>query len=148
MTKILNTNKGFTLIEVVIYLALFSIIIGGALVSVYNIIESSGKLENKVVMQEEANFLLRKINWVLNGARDYTISGNKLTIKPSSDFINWDGSSNVTLIGSQLNSSNVTVTEFSYFPKTVPSKGIEVDFSLKVNETGETEDFQVTRFFR
>lgn len=78
--KKINSKRGFTLIEVLIYLALFSIIIGRAMVSVLQIVESSTSLQSKVVLQEESNFLLRKINWALNGATTMSVSADHQTL--------------------------------------------------------------------
>lgn len=64
-----NKRAGFTLIEVVIYLALFSIIMSGAIVSIYSIIESSGRNQTKAMVQEEGSFLLGKIDWALTGVK-------------------------------------------------------------------------------
>ncbi|MBI4050591.1 MAG: prepilin-type N-terminal cleavage/methylation domain-containing protein [Candidatus Doudnabacteria bacterium] len=78
-------QKGFTIIEVLLYLALFSIIIGGVMVATYQIIETSGKTQARVVIQEEGNFLHRKIDWALTGATDISVdSPTKVSItKPS-----------------------------------------------------------------
>ena len=64
-----NKQSGFTLIEVVIYLALFSMIMSGAIVSVYSIIESSGRNQTKAMVQEEGGFLLGKIDWTLTDVK-------------------------------------------------------------------------------
>ena len=57
---------GFTLIETLLYAILISGIIGGSLVSVYGLLEGSDKLNDRVVIEEEANFLLKKIEWGLS----------------------------------------------------------------------------------
>ncbi len=62
-------NSGFTLIETIIYIGLFTILVGGVGVSVYSIIESSGKNNMKALIQTEGDFLTAKINWALSGAR-------------------------------------------------------------------------------
>lgn len=62
-----KNNKGFTLIEVVIYIALFSLLIGSAFVTAYQIIDGTNKISVKTTTQEEGNFLMRKINWALTG---------------------------------------------------------------------------------
>jgi len=59
-------NKGFTLIELIVYLALFSIIMGGAVISVYSMAESSGSNETKIFLLEEGLFLQAKIVWTLS----------------------------------------------------------------------------------
>ena len=60
-------RSGFTLIEVIIYLALFSILIGGALVSAYSLIESNERNQTKAIVQNEGAFVLAKIDWALSG---------------------------------------------------------------------------------
>ena len=60
-------NGGFTLIETLIYAGLISVIIGFSLIVTYQIIDSSEKLNKKILVEEEANFLLRKIEWALTG---------------------------------------------------------------------------------
>ncbi|KKR70308.1 MAG: hypothetical protein UU13_C0008G0004 [Candidatus Nomurabacteria bacterium GW2011_GWB1_40_7] len=65
-------NKGFTLIEVIIYTALFSLLIGTAFVSAFQLIDGSGKLSAKTVTEAEGNFVLRKINWALTGVKTIT----------------------------------------------------------------------------
>ena len=52
--------KGFTLIETMIYTALFSIIIGGGIVSAYQIITSTQGSSNQLISEQEADFLMRK----------------------------------------------------------------------------------------
>lgn len=64
----MNNTKGFTLIEVLIYSALIAIIISGSLIAVYQIIESNDSVKNKIITEQEANFLLFKIGWALTGA--------------------------------------------------------------------------------
>jgi type II secretory pathway pseudopilin PulG len=59
-------TKGSTLIELIVYLALFSIIMGGAVTSVYSMAETSGSNETKVVMLAESLFLQAKIQWALS----------------------------------------------------------------------------------
>lgn len=61
------SKAGFTLIEALIYLALLLLIIGGMLVSVYQIIQASNGSNSKLVINDEANFILRKLNWALTG---------------------------------------------------------------------------------
>jgi len=58
---------GFTLVEVLVYLGLFVILCGGAVVSAYNIVQISNRNQTKSMVQEEGNFIIAKINWVLSG---------------------------------------------------------------------------------
>jgi len=62
-----NSIFGFALIETLVYLGLFAIIIGGGMVATYQIMSSSDAINNKAVVEQEGNFLLRKIDWALTG---------------------------------------------------------------------------------
>jgi hypothetical protein len=61
------SQSGTSIIELVIYIGLLSLMIAGILGAGYQFIESSGDIQSKITVDEEANFLLRKMNWVLNG---------------------------------------------------------------------------------
>lgn len=58
--------KGSTLIEVIIYIALFSILTVGGFVSAVQIIDSSNKTNRALTAQEEGNFVVRKISWAMS----------------------------------------------------------------------------------
>ncbi|MFZ2621122.1 MAG: prepilin-type N-terminal cleavage/methylation domain-containing protein [Minisyncoccia bacterium] len=62
-----KNSGGFTIIEVVIYIALFSILMTGCLTVAYQLLDGSGKLNSKSVIENEGNFVLRKFAWVLTG---------------------------------------------------------------------------------
>ena len=68
-----SPQKGFTLIEILIYLGIFSFVIGGLLYVIYGMIQGSSKLQSGVVIEEEAAFLLRKFDWAMVGASDITV---------------------------------------------------------------------------
>src|ERR1051326_3407389 len=78
--KSVKNSAGFTLIETLIYLALFGIMMGGITVVTYGLIESAGKNQTKILVQEEAGFLLGKLNWALTGASGMTVSPSSLTV--------------------------------------------------------------------
>src|SRR3989344_4450571 len=61
-----SSQKGFTLIETLIYSLLISFIIGTSLVAVYQILSSSNSLSAKTVTEQEAAFIAAKIKWALN----------------------------------------------------------------------------------
>jgi len=70
--KMRQSDAGFTLIEVIIYIALFTILIGTAFVTVFELIDGSNKLNQKNTTEEEGNFVMRKINWALTGISNDT----------------------------------------------------------------------------
>ncbi len=156
-------SQGFTLIETLIYLALFAIVIGGGMIAVYQIIQSTDATNNKVIVQEEANFLLRKINWALTGATAVSVpSGtNLLVTKPISGTnvvlsFNLTGS-NLTLQRDSgtvavLNSSSLKISAVSFTKTSVSGQpdAIIAAFTLTsaLNGRNDTENFTTTKYLR
>lgn len=60
-------QKGFTLIETIIYIALFTVLITGGFTACYQIIASNDSLNQKVGTEEEGNFISRKFIWAFSG---------------------------------------------------------------------------------
>ncbi len=122
-------KKGFTLIEVVIYLALFGLLMGGAVVSAFSLFESSSRNETSIMLQEEGSFIIAKISATLSGVQtvilpEENLSGSTLSV------VKWDvGAGNpivISLSGSDiilshqanpgvpLNNSNVSITNLNF----------------------------------
>lgn len=78
--KPVSKKSGFTLLEVILYIALFSILMSGAVVSAYQLMGGGAHTEHAVLVQEEGTFLIRKINWALTGASAAVSAGNTLTV--------------------------------------------------------------------
>lgn len=67
-------NKyGFTLLETLIYIALFGVLMTGALVTVYELLRSAEENRFAIAIQEEGIFIQRKLNWALSGATVVTM---------------------------------------------------------------------------
>lgn len=60
-----RARRGFTLLETVIYLALFSVIVGGLYISVYALAAYAGRNATRAAMQEEAQYIFGKSRWLL-----------------------------------------------------------------------------------
>jgi prepilin-type N-terminal cleavage/methylation domain-containing protein len=60
--------RGFTLIETLIYLALFSILIGGAVVCAFSLFETAATGSTYALLMEESDFIAGKIAWAVSGA--------------------------------------------------------------------------------
>ena len=80
-----SNDRGFTLIETMVYLAIYAIIMTGALVSAYAIFGSSARNQTKAMVQEEGSFLIGKIDWALTGVQTINApaagtSGNILSL--------------------------------------------------------------------
>ena len=79
-------KRGFTLIETLVYLALYTIIVGGVLASVYSMFESSAHNETVAMLEEEGDYLAAMIDWVLSEAvsiQSPIHSGNLLSVTHS-----------------------------------------------------------------
>jgi prepilin-type N-terminal cleavage/methylation domain-containing protein len=57
--------RGFTLIETIVYIALMGMLMTGALLCAYDLIQSSQKTGGKTAVQEEGTFVVRKLEWAL-----------------------------------------------------------------------------------
>lgn len=80
-----KNHRGFTLIEALVYLALFSILMGGAAITAYNLFDSATKVGTRTMLQEESDFMMAKIDWVMSGAKAITtpasgVTGSSLTV--------------------------------------------------------------------
>lgn len=169
-----NVQKGFTLLETLIYLVLFVIVIGGGMVAVYNVIESTNASYNHVILQEEANFLFRKIDWALTGLDGSSAITTPSTCSPapctSTDLVVTKDSTQLSfaLSGGQLtlqkasgtpvtlNASRITVwltTSIPLFERIITTgkpDAIKVNFTLLTVNNGRaaTGDFTFTKYLR
>lgn len=62
-------ERGFTIIEAAVYLGLFGLLMGGAIVAAYNSAQGISRGSRHAMLQEEGNFVMAKINWALAGAQ-------------------------------------------------------------------------------
>ncbi len=142
-------QKGFTLIETLVYLALFSIIIGGLIAASYMLFETSDRNQTKAMMQEEENFLIAKINWALSGASSVSVpsansSGSTLTVTKydgTSFTINRSGT-DLIMNFTPLNNTNVAISKLvfihTYAGGTNP-ESVEAGFTISAQTpTGGT----------
>ena len=163
MLVIKHKKNGSTLIETLIYLALFSIIIGGVLVSAYQIIEASTQSQENALIQEEGHFLVAKINWALTGATN--ISPTSATVVDITKFgfsdnpITFDGSSDTDLQISTsapssaaiLNSNSVKIEGVSFtYTAPVGERPAQLDATFTVTSklTGQSQVFSTTKYLR
>jgi hypothetical protein len=155
-----KTNKGFTILEMVIYIALFSIIIGGGMTAAYQIISGGYADTNHVILQEEANFLMRKIDWAVGDNIASILNATRLqATKGSQTFtFNFCNSKDLTIeLGSGktcsnspiiLNSSSIKVSGLTF--SAIGTNGIKTAFTLTTSQNGRnaSEDFSTTKYLR
>ena len=113
-------SSGFTLIETMLYLALFSMLAGGAVAAGYNLIEAANRNQTRAVLIEEGNFLLGKIGWSLQQAGTVA-SGSPQELSVSrldSSFIDFSLADDSLVMAADgysapLNNAGTKVSEFS-----------------------------------
>lgn len=107
-------QKGFTLIETLIYIVLLSVILGASLGISSQILTTSGKNGGKIATQQEADFVLRKIDWALTGAITGSVNvpnSSRLEAKNGTLIFIFDNSTGVLSLNSiPLNTSNAKIT--------------------------------------
>jgi len=136
MTQSLHnkTKQGFTLIETTVYLALFSFIMGGVVVSAFQVFESTGRSQTRAMLQEEGDFLIAKIDWAVSGIQSVNAPvtpslGTGCTQSDTLSVVKWDstiGTVVVNLSGGNivlarngnpaksLNNSNTTISNLAF----------------------------------
>lgn len=120
--------KGFTLVEVIIYAALVSLMAEFSIFSTNQIIKNNNLVRAKIEVEEEMNFILRKIDWAMSGANainqpaggatSTVLSVNKINFfqNPIVFDLN-NGNVRLSKGGSgfsELNSRSVTVSKFIF----------------------------------
>lgn len=124
-----KVNLGFTLIETIIYSALTAMIFGVTLLSFYQLIGSSNALNKRIIIDEEADFLIRKIEWALSGISAVNFpaagsSGQEISINKTNYSFNpivFDAVSGTLRIRKgtgdpvALNSQNTAISDLNFF---------------------------------
>lgn len=108
--------RGFTLIETLVYLALFSLLMGGIASAAYLLSASSSRLTTNAMLLQEEQFILAKIERAIASANTVSTpaagaTGNTLTL-PGAVFTLSGG--DAFLDGARLNNTNVTVDALTF----------------------------------
>jgi len=113
-------SRGFTLIEAIIYVGLFGLLIGGSMLSVNQILQASNQVNTKATVQQEEDFVLRKIHWALSGASAISVpSQTALTVtRYDSNTVNF-----------QLNGTAIEMRESAIGPTYLPITTTNVNVS-------------------
>jgi len=121
------SQLGFTLFETLIYIALFGFIMSGAIVSAYQIFEGTSQVQSIAQREIELNFLLRKINWAIDGATSVsTPSGDTLRLLNDGkkhEFKSSDDEATLTIDGEThaLSSFRLNISDLTFnLSNTVP----------------------------
>jgi hypothetical protein len=125
-----HNNKGFTLLEAIIYVGLLGILLTGLFVSINPFLDGAARITARVAAEGEAAFILRKIDWALTtkitddgdsitspsagGATTSILSidpdpGGEVRFEQSGDYLMYVDSTGST----ELNPERVPITDFS-----------------------------------
>ena len=159
-------NRGFTLVETLIYIALLTLVIGSGVVAAFYVIDSSEKEKTNINAIAEAAFLMRKIDWALNGVESTSIHDpspgppgpmlsvdKSLPFPPASNPIEIDldtasGRARLSRAGGtavELTSEWVTIENllFEHIPAAPPKPaGVTAKFKA------DGKDFEMTKYLR
>lgn len=150
-------DRGFTLIETLIYLAMLSLIYMGLFVSIFAIFEGMGRDAAKNMLQNEGFFLLAKIDWAMNGAESIVADGSDLQVINAGETVKIYscGASDNDLCwkseDAKLNNSNIEVADpvFSHYSSENGVESMTASFTLRTRTaTGQivAQDFETTEY--
>jgi type II secretory pathway pseudopilin PulG len=167
MTKISKTGAGFTLIETLVYLALFAIFVGGAVVAGYGMLEAGSRDQAKVILQEEGSFLLAKLERALNGAQNISLppvgspgsalsvlkyDGTIVAVSLSASFMQWqDPYGSYSLNNSNTQVKNLIFTHTAESGSGINPESLQASFTLTTktgNGMAVSQDFFMTKYLR
>lgn len=132
-----HSRSGFTLVEVLIYIVMLAAVVFSTVLVFYQIVRSYNHNRSIVEVEEEANFVMRKIAWTLAGASTVNVPApNTNSSTLSVDKFNYPG--NPIVVGREsgnatikkgtgepavLNSQNVSIANllFEHFPSSTAS---------------------------
>jgi len=147
----LKKNKGITLIETLVYVALFMLLIGAGMISAFYLIDSSERNKSDLSVTTESQFLLRKIDWALTGADSVSVSGVVLTTNKPGLVVEIDLSGNRARLRRNgggweyLTAERVLVENsvFTYVDEISPRPD-----SIEVSFTANGKEFEMIKYLR
>lgn len=133
-------RRGFTLVELILYLAIVSVIFAALIPFAWNVIEGGTKSEVQQEVTTNAWFMMEKIKSKIRNARSVTVVPTELTITNADNSmttISWvsnnlqltEGTSTVN-----LNSADTTVTGLVFTNlQTTTTKQVQIVFTVNSN---------------
>jgi type II secretory pathway pseudopilin PulG len=111
-------NKGFTLIEIILYVALVAVFITSAILFTFNIIYGKEKAYNQQVVDQSARILMDKIAYQIRSAKQVqNMTPDSITL------VDVDGNT----ISIALNGTVVEITTNGLGPYSLTSNQVKVD---------------------
>ena len=158
MTK---QKNGFILIETVLYIGLLSMLVGGLLLASYNVMDSSDATRKRIIVNNESNFILKKINWAItsvdvihipaSGATATSLSISKVGLPASENPVIFQLNASILEMkrgmnpSVRLNSENVSIADLAFYH--VPSIGLR-PAAIEVSFLANNIPFQMKKYLR
>ncbi len=148
----MKNENGFTLIETILYILLFSVIIVGGMAGAYQVIQSTDSTSSKTILEQDANFILRKMDWALSGATTLATPSPQpklvITRSPSSVTFRLSGT-DFQKDGITLNNSRIKISNLSFQLVTIGTKqGVIVSFTGTTLDGKISQTFSMTKYLR
>lgn len=161
-------QRAYTIIETLVYLALFTLIIGGLVSAAYALFENVGRNQTRAMLQEEQNFVIAKIMWQMNNIQRICVPvantvGTSMIVQEFGGSCLTPGGTielvvdDIVLNGDHampLNNSNVMFTDFlvtHYFDAALNADRIELSMTATAkapNGMSVTQSATSTRYLR
>lgn len=74
-------ERGMTLLETILYIALLSLFLSGVLAVTFGLLEGSARTNRRTFVQEESTFVMNKIAWALSGLSSAPIVGGSPCVR-------------------------------------------------------------------
>jgi type II secretory pathway pseudopilin PulG len=134
-----NHQKSFTLLEMMIYVALFSLIMIGSLITAWELIRTSQMTSERVTIEEEGNFLMRTMSWALTGVSSISTPSVLATTTDTLVVHKYGFPANPITIRYNSASSSIEIQEGvgnPFYPLTTPDVSVSgLEFAYR-EETG------------
>ncbi len=153
-------EKGFTLIEVVVYLGLFSLLFVGVLSTALSVTETGERTQARVVLGQEANFLRAKVNREIDLAASISVpatnaTGSVLSVVTPAGTVSFDALGSEARLQrgsgtwSTLNASNVQVSNLAFQHTVVSGTPDSVLIAYTLTDSyGNREDYSEVRYLK
>lgn len=138
----------------VVYIALLGILMTGALLSAWQILQGSAQISGRTVAQDEESFVLHKIDWALAGVKTITSPSIGTPYSSTLSLTKYDGTTvdirlNNTVVEMRENgaaylpisTSNVQVTALSFHYLSGTPIGIEAAVTINNSFVASTTKY-------
>ncbi len=128
-----TSTGGFTLIETLVYLAIFSLVIGGIVCATNLLLQSGGKVQTNAMLLQEEQFLMATFERAVGQSTSASVSSGVLSLS-GSHTMRLNGT-DLELNNVPLNNTNVRVTR-ALFTVSGSPVGVTADITLEANAPG------------